>query len=159
MNASYTTDAVLAGLGVFAFIIGVVLYFVHGWQKLKLQASKSWPSVVGTITSSALESSNSKSSTTYSAAVRYSYRVGGKDYVSNRVFWGPNEGREQKMAEIVAEYPAGRDVWVQHDPKDPANAVLRPDVAVGLNAIFYYASGMMALGIVALGAGLYALSH
>jgi Protein of unknown function (DUF3592) len=159
MSPSYTTDAILAGIGVFAFILGVVFYFVHGWQKLKIHASKTWPSVVGTIISSALERSNPKRSTAYCAAVRYSYRVGGKDYVSNRVFWGPNEGREQKMAEIVAEYPLGKDVWVQHDPKDPANAVLRPDIVSGLNVLFYYAGGMMALGIVAFGAGLYALSH
>ena len=159
MSPSYTTDAILAGIGVFAFILGIVFYFVHGWQKLKVQASKTWPSVVGTIIASALESSNSKINTAYSAAVRYSYRVGGKDYVSDRVFWGPNEGHEEKMADIVAEYPVGKDVWVQHDPKDPANAVLRPDIAVGLNALIYYAGGMMALGIVAFGAGLYALSH
>jgi hypothetical protein len=159
MNPPYLTDAVLAGFGVIVFIIGVVLYFVHGWQRLKTDRSKSWPSVVGTITSSSLEKSNPKSNASYVATVRYSYRVGGADYASDRVFWGPQEGREQQMAELIAEYPAGKDIWVQYEPQNPASAVLRPELNSGLTPLFGYALALMLLGLVALGAGLYALSH
>jgi hypothetical protein len=64
------------------------------------------------------------------------------------------------MAEIVAAYPAGRDVWVQHDPQKPSNAVLEPDKNTGLTrGVYYYATALMLLGLGALGAGLYALSH
>jgi len=159
MNSHYWIDIVLAGFGVIIFIIGVILYFVHGWQRLETGRSKSWPSVVGTITSSSLEKSNPKSNTSYAAAVRYGYRVGGKDYASDRVFWGPQEGREKQMADLVAEYPAGKDVWVQYEPQNPANAVLRPEINAGLAPLFGYALALMALGLVAFGAGLYALSH
>ncbi len=158
MSTHYWIDAVLAGFGVVIFVIGAILYFVHGWQRLKTDRSKTWPSVVGTITSSALERSSPKGAS-YIAAVRYSYRVGGTDYQSNRVFWGTQEGREQDMAAIVASYPAGKDVWVQHDPADPANAVLQPDKAIGLKTLFGYALTLMIFGLAALGAGLYALSH
>jgi uncharacterized protein DUF3592 len=159
MNAHYWTDAVLAGLGVLIFVIGVILYFVHGWQRLKTERSKTWPSVVGTIASAALEKSSPKGSANYIAAVRYSYQVGGKDYECNRVFWGPQEGLEKDMAAVVAAYPAGKDVWVQHDPADPGNAVLEPHKAVGLSSLFGYAPTLMIFGLAALGAGLYALSH
>lgn len=159
MNPHYWTDAVLAGFGVIIFIIGVVLYFVHGWQHLKTDRSKSWPSAVGTITSSSLEKSNPKSNTRYTAAVRYGYRVGDEDYASDRVFWGPQEGREKQMADLVAAYPAGKNVWVQYEPQNPANAVLRPEMNTGLRPLFGYALALMLLGLAALGAGLYALSH
>jgi hypothetical protein len=157
MAGSYTPDWFLAGFGVFTFIIGVVLYFVYSWQNLTIQQSKIWPSVVGTITASALENESSEKSTV--AAIRYRYRVAATDYEGTRISWAPQQGRRDAMAALVAEYPVGRDVWVQHDPKDPAKAVLRPDIVTGLTPLFYYAMGLMTLGILALGGGLYALSH
>jgi hypothetical protein len=49
---------------------------------------------------------------------------------------------------------------VQHDPRKPNEAVLEPEKNTGLTrGIYYYATGMMLLGLAALGAGLYALSH
>jgi hypothetical protein len=160
MSVNYWIDAILTGFGVVVFITGMLIYLLHGYQLAKISPSRFWPSAVGTITSSALEQPNPKNKKIYSAAVRYSYRVGGKDYQSDRVFWGPNEGPREKMAEIVAAYPAGRDVWVQHDPQKPDNAVLEPDKNTGLTrAVYYYATAMMLLGLGALGAGLYALSH
>ncbi len=86
MTAHYWIDAALAGLGVLIFVIGAILYFVHGWQRLKIDRSKAWPSVVGTIASSTLEKSSPKGGANCIAAVRYSYRVGDKDYEGNRVF-------------------------------------------------------------------------
>lgn len=154
MTVHYWIDVALAGFGVLIFVIGAILYFVHGWQRLRVDRSRTWPSVVGTITSSALQRSSPQGRASYIAAVRYSYRVGGKDYAASRVFWGTQEGREKDMAAIVAAYPAGKDIWVQHDPADPANAVLQPDKAVGLTALFGYALTLMVFGLAALGAGL-----
>jgi hypothetical protein len=158
MSAHYWVDAALAGFGVLIFIIGVALYFVHGWQRLKVDRSKVWPSVVGTVTSSALERAVPKGNT-FRAVVCYRYHVAGKDYESNRVSWGSQEGRETDMAEIVETYPVGKDVWVQHDPRDPANAVLLPEINAVLRPLFGYALALMLLGLIAIGAGLYALSH
>jgi Protein of unknown function (DUF3592) len=160
MSVNYWIDAILTGFGVLIFITGMIMYLVHGYQRAKIGPSRFWPSVVGTIVSSALEQPNPRHTKIYSVAVRYRYQVGGKDHESNRVFWGPNEGPREKMAEIVAAYPAGRDVWVQHDPRKPDEAVLEPEKNTGLTAgIYYYATAMMLLGLAALGAGLYALSH
>jgi hypothetical protein len=160
MTVNYWIDAILTGFGVLVCITGMIMYMLQGNQRAKIGPSQTWPSVVGTIVSSALEQRNPKDKTVYSATVRYSYRVGGRDYESDRIFWGPNEGPRQQMAEIVTAYRAGRDVWVQHDPLNPANAVLEPDKNTGLSTgAFYYAVGMILLGIVSVGAGLYALSH
>jgi hypothetical protein len=160
MSVNYWIDATLTSFGVLIFLTGMIMYLLHGYQRAKIGPSRFWPSVVGTIVSSALEQPNPRNKKIYSVAVRYSYRVGAKDYQSDRVFWGPNEGLQEKMAEIVAAYPAGRDVWVQHDPRKPEEAVLEPEKNTGLTrGIYFYATGMMLLGLAALGAGLYALSH
>ncbi len=55
--------------------------------------------------------------------------------------------------------PIRRGGRAQHDPADPANAVLEPDRAIGLSSLFGYALALMIFGLAALGAGLYALSH
>jgi hypothetical protein len=160
MSPQYWVDTFLAVFGIVTFITGMFTYLVHGHQRSNVSASKYWPSVVGTVVSSAVEQRDPKKKKTYSAAVRYSYSVGGKVYQSDRVFWATNEGPEEKMAAIVAAYPAGKDVWVQHDRKDPAKAVLEPDKNTGLSkVVIFYAAGMMLLGIAALWGGLYALSH
>ena len=160
MALNYWIDAFLTAFAVLVFITGIAMYMIYGHQGAKIGPSRFWPSVVGTITASSLQQPNPKKSAIYSVAVRYTYRVGGRDYECSRIFWGPNEGTEQEMAEIVAAYPVGKDVWVQHDKNDPANAILEPDKKTGLSpAIFYYSLVMMVLGVIGVGAGLYALSH
>ena len=99
-------DAVLIGLGVIAIAIGAVLYAVQLRQGLRADASKKWPRASATVTASAVEKSPGHR-WRYSAALQYSYRVGGKDYQSSRVFWGGNEGRQKHMASVV-ERPPGR---------------------------------------------------
>jgi hypothetical protein len=158
MALHYWIDAVLAGFGVVIFVMGIILYMVPGWHRTKFSPSKFWPSVVGTITASALEKTRNKK--VFAAAVRYSYNVAGKDYESDRIFWGPQEGPEKDMAAVVATYPVGRDVWVQHDPKDATNAVLEParNTAVS-GGIYFYGIVLMAIGLGALYLGLFGLSH
>jgi hypothetical protein len=160
MSLNYWADAVLGGFGVLIFITGMIMYLVYGYQRTKIGPSRFWPSVIGTITASALAQPNPKKETVYAAAVRYSYRVGGRDYQCGRIFWGPNEGTEEEMAEIVLAYPVGKDVWVQHDRTNPANAVLEPEKNTGLTpAVLYYGLAMMVFGFSAVGGGLYLLSH
>jgi Protein of unknown function (DUF3592) len=158
MTLHYWIDAALAGMGVVIFVMGIILYMVPGWHRAKFSPTKFWPSVVGTVTASALEKTRSKKN--YAVAVRYSYSVAGKQYESDRVFWGPQEGPEQDMAAVVAAYPVGRDIWVQHDPKDAANAVLEPARNTSVKGgIYFYGIVLMGLGLGALWLGLYGLSH
>jgi hypothetical protein len=160
MSLHYWIDACLAAFGLLVFISGVIMYMIYGYQRAKIGPSRFWPSVVGTITESRLEQPNPKKKTVYAAVVRYTYSVGNRDYQCGRVFWGPNEGSEQQMAEIVTAYPVGKDVWVQHDRTNPANAILEPEKNTGLTpALVYYGLVMMVIGTAGIGGGLYALSH
>jgi hypothetical protein len=151
-------DAVLICFGAIALIIGVVLYGVQFGQGLRADASKKWPRASGTITASAVIKSP-EHKRRYRAALEYSYRVGGKQYQSTRVFWGGNEGREKHMASVIETYPAGGKVRVFYDPRDPAEAVLDPIQNLGSRQLVLYALGMMTLGLFALTGGVYALFH
>jgi hypothetical protein len=158
MTLHYWIDAVLAVFGVVIFVMGIILYMVPSWHRTKFSPTKFWPSVVGTVTASTLEKTKSKK--IYVPVVRYNYSVAGKDYECDRIFWGPQEGLEKDMAAVVAAYPVGQSIWVQHDPKDAANAVLEPARNTSVRGgIYFYGIVLMGLGLAALWLGLYALSH
>jgi hypothetical protein len=151
-------NAVLIGLGVIAIAIGAVLYAVQLRQGLRADASKKWPRASATVTASAVEKSPGHR-WRYSAALQYSYRVGGKDYQSSRVFWGGNEGRQKHMASVVETYPAGGKVRVFYDPDNPAEAVLDPIQHTGSRQVALYALAMITLGLFTVTGGIYALLH
>lgn len=151
-------DAVLIGFGAIAFAIGLFLYVTQFRQGLRADASKRWPTSAGTVTASALEQLPD-SKRRYRAAVRYSYRVGAKEYQSDRIFWGGNEGRRSHMASVVETYPAGCKVPVHYNPQNPAEAVIDPVQNTGSRPLVLYAMAMMTLGLFAFTGGVYALVH
>ncbi len=157
MASHHLIDAILIGFGLIAVVIGVVLYVVQFRQGLKADASTKWPTATGRIASSSLEKSDGI--WRYRAAMQYSYRVGTKEYRSNRIFWGGNEGRHKHMASVVATYPAGSRVRVHYDPQNPAEAVIDPIQNTGSRPLVLYAMGMATLGLFALTGGIYALMH
>jgi hypothetical protein len=151
-------NTVLIGLGAIAIAIGAVLYAVQLRQGLRADASKKWPRASGTVTAAVVEKLP-QHRWRYRAALQYSYRVGGKDYQSSRVFWGGNEGREKHMASVVETYPAGGKVRVFYDPKNPAEAVLDPIQHTGSRQVALYALAMITLGLFTITGGIYALLH
>jgi hypothetical protein len=151
-------NAVLIGFGVIAFAVGAFLYVVQFRQGLRADASKRWPTSPGMVLSSALEKSP-ENKRRYRAAVNYRYHVGGKDYESDRIFWGGNEGRQNHMASVVASYPAHSKVAVYYDPQNPAEAVIDPAQNAGSRPLVLYAMAMMTLGLFAFTGGVYALVH
>ena len=151
-------NAILIGFGLIAIAIGVALYVFQFRQGLRATASKRWPVSSGTITSSALEKSPA-GRWRYRAAVQYRYRVGGKEYQSDRIFWGGNEGRQRHMVSVIAAYPEDSKVPVRYDPQNPAEAVLDPAQNIGSRPLVLYAMAMIALGLFALTGGVIAVIH
>jgi len=151
-------NAVLIGFGAIAIAIGVVIYVVQFRQGLRADASKKWPRAAGTVTASTLEKLP-EHRRRYRAALQYSYRVGGNEYQSGRVFWGGNEGREKHMASVVETYPTGSNVRIFYDPKNPAEAVLDPIQNSGSRQVVLYALAMITLGLFTLTGGVYSLLH
>jgi hypothetical protein len=151
-------NAILIGFGAIVIAIGTVLYITQFRQGLRANASKTWPVSSGTVLTSALEKSPD-GRWRYRAAVKYRYRVGAKEYQSDRIFWGGNEGRQRHMASVIATYPQGCKVSVHYDPENPAEAVLDTVQNPGSKPLVLYAMAMMALGLFAFTGGVYALLH
>jgi hypothetical protein len=151
-------NAVLIGFGVIAIAIGAVLYSVQFRLGLRADASKKWPRASGTVIASVVEKSPGHR-WRYRAALQYSYRVGGKNYQASRIFWGGNEGREKHMASVVETYPAGSNVRVFYDPKNPAEAVLDPIQNTGSRQLVLYGLAMVTLGLFTVTGGVYSLFH
>jgi hypothetical protein len=89
--------------------------------------SRSWSSVVGEIIESNLDLvRGARGSKLYAPSVRYAYRVQGRNYESERVFFGFADFYTKRGAVSVVEaYPIGQQVDVYYDPSDPSCAVLR----------------------------------
>ena len=154
----FMVEAVLVGSGVIAFVIGVIIYIVQLRQGLHADASRKWPTAAGTVTTSVLEKSPG-ARWRYRVSLQYTYRVGGTDFLSNRIFWGGNEGRENHMASVADTYRAGGKVRVYYDPHNPAQAVLDPAQNTGSRATALYAIAMMTLGLFSFTGGVYSLFH
>lgn len=119
---------VAVSIAVFGVLLGEYRYAV---------ASESWPSTQGEVLSSAVR----RSGRTRWAAVRYSYRVGGKEMVGARVRYVAPVALEWAST-TVSRYPAGTPVTVYYDPEQPRESVLEPGrraaafaAAVGANLL------------------------
>jgi hypothetical protein len=112
-----------AGAGALLFLIGTQSY---GIWRARRQTGQAWPTVPGTVLESTLER-HGISGDRYAAVVRYRYRVGEKDYTSNRIRAGGRQVVPRASAQALADkYPLGARVRVHHDPERPAHAVLEP---------------------------------
>jgi hypothetical protein len=88
------------------------------------QASQSWPSVEGTITSAEIVSDGFRRfRERFKAVIAYSYSVDGAPYSSNRIaFQGYGSLMDEES--VVEKYSVGSKHPVFYDPANPSSAVL-----------------------------------
>ena len=67
----------------------------------------------------------------YSAKVRYRYGVNGEAHVASRIAWNMTTSPEQ----FVAAHPAGTEVTVYYDPRQPGRACLMPGNALPVDPV------------------------
>lgn len=110
-----------------------VICFIMGRNTLRTaRASKKWPTVQGTITSSGTVLMNTlQGGPATAASVKYEYEVEGKKYSADRISMGQygTGGGGHAKAE-AAKYPEGKTVEVHYDPQNPSQAVLEPGGAI-----------------------------
>ncbi len=63
------------------------------------------------------------------------------------------------MASVVETYPAGSNVRVFYDPKNPAESVLDPIQNTASRQLVLYALAMVTLGLFTVTGGVYSLFH
>ena len=131
-------NAVLIGFGVIAIAIGAVLYIVQFRQGLRADASKKWPRASGTVIASAVEKSPGHR-WRYRAALQYSYRVGGKNYQSNRYSGAAMRAVRSTWRPWLKPTRPAAMCGSFTIPKNPAEAVLDPIQNTGSRQVVLYA--------------------
>ena len=163
-------DWVLPLIGVGALIIAGG-FGAGVWRlRKKATASKTWPTVEGTIISSEIVTTTEQRDASslpfdstessiviggstvrylYTAAVRYRYAVGGTDYESDHIQWGGqvSTNRQGSAAAVVAAHPVGAHVTVHYDPADPKSAVLHPEAKGAIWILILLAAVFAVVGI------------
>ena len=120
------------GVGVLIVFFGIFFLFGAGFlipffvrPALQVMDALTWRETACEIVSSRVRSHPGDDSTTYSIDVLFSYRVGGREYRSNRYqFIGGSSSGYERRARIVEGLPAGAVTVCYVDPDDPFEAVI-----------------------------------
>ncbi len=124
------------GVGGIATLIGLTGVTVMVWNIKQNRESESWPQVAGTITTSRIGSSTTRSSpsgsnktsrsdTDYSVEIRYTYEVEGQAYKGHRLRFGSNShDRRSDAQKEQRQFPEGKKVPVYYYPEKPGRSVL-----------------------------------
>lgn len=111
-------------------LAGVGLLFFALRTRRKSAASLNWPSTVGTVISSGVQTNTftdeyHRETYSFMPRVEYAYTVNGQEYRGRRLHFGVTESRRRADAEREANrYPVGMQVKVYYDPEKPQEAVL-----------------------------------
>lgn len=125
------SGGLIAICGILMIVLGV-----DNWRR-SLKSNK-WPTTNATVTSSNVSPVLVFPVLfwlwTYRASITYKYSINGKQYRSTGIANGGGIFMRKGEAQmLVAEYPAGREVTVHFNPKQPRDAVLLP----GTNRVGY----------------------
>lgn len=148
---------IAGGIGLLFFTIGVTLGLFVGKPELDAaKASESWVTTEGTVVESRVQQGNGgkrnrKSSSTYRPVIVFEYEVEGKNWTSNRPWFGSQIATDNRamVQGFVDECPKGKVVTVYYDPENPAEAVLQPGASissyfmVAFGAVFAMVGGVM----------------
>ena len=123
-------DKVLLILSILISISGIVVFAINYLFHLKNKKTRLWKKAEGSITKSEPQTSKWKGDfdyeRTYRADVQYCYEVEGKEYTSNRVFFGDMLFGSSKslVDKRLSQYPVSKKVDVYFDPENHAESVL-----------------------------------
>lgn len=126
---------ILPGLAI-AFFAGVL-------PMLRTLSAQSWPEAPAVVLESRVGTHQGSESTTYSIEIRFEYEWEGQRFVGDRYDFGPqsSSGRAAKQR-VVDAFPPGHAFQVRVNPRNPEEAVIRPEfswfflVIIGFGLIF-----------------------
>ena len=127
---------IFSGLVVVGLVLGGVwLSYIGLGQLMLAHASKTWPSVTGTIVSAGVKTAGTGQNYSRKVFVQYRYTVEGSNHSNDRMVFSPTpnfkvdgtiaSARDTAIKELATR-PGGSEITVYYDPEDPRNAVLLP---------------------------------
>jgi len=122
-------DVICPGLGgLFLLGLGLALLWDGAISWLKFRGANSWVHTTGSIVESKVTVHNSgKGGKSFGMSIKYSYKVMGREFVSDRYSFGGNDiqlGLRVKAEQAVTQNPPGKQLTVHYDPQDPSQSVL-----------------------------------
>jgi hypothetical protein len=133
-----TTLIVVGAIGLSFMLINAILLIIIFATQRKASAARNWPSAVGTIIESSLEtrrSSNNRGWVNYPRVV-YTYNVSGQPYISNRVSPGMEVGGTSAPG-VIAKYPLGSQVKAYYNPQNPSEAALEINTPASVKMLWF----------------------
>jgi hypothetical protein len=90
--------------------------------------STHWPIAEGSVIAASMKVIGGSDQSRFRPLVEYAYRVGGRDFRSNRIQWGglTDLPSRSAAAKVVGHYQTGKSIKVYYDPRQPRVAVLQP---------------------------------
>lgn len=105
------------------FILNVIFLAIIFFMRRKMAVVSQWPSTMGSVEMSRVESRSTSDGYTDYPVVQYSYQVAGQSYQGMKLAPGPEVGGTGAN-KVVARYPPGAQVMVYYNPQNPGDAVL-----------------------------------
>ena len=138
-------------IGLTALIFDAIILGTIISTRRKINAMKNWPSIKGTVISSAIEqraSNNNRNQVNY-PVVNYSYQVDGNIYQGDRIAPGYEVGGSGAI-KVIKKYPVGEQVIVFYNPQNPSEAVLerKAPAQAGMWSVFVILNIMLAAMVV-----------
>jgi len=118
-----TNILVIGIIGFVLLILNAIFLGIIYFMRRKMAAVSQWPSTMGTVMMSRVETRSSGDGYTDYPVVQYSYQVSGQAYQNMKLAPGPEVGGSG-AGKVVAKYPAGAQVMVFYNPQNPSDAVL-----------------------------------
>lgn len=152
---------VLSGLGLTSVVLGLTgaLLAGIGWYQARgARAAKNWGTAQGEVLEATVEqylhSTDDGTMTAYRPRIIYGYRVGGRDYVGERLnFGGAVHSSLRGLAENKArQFPTGSKVQVYYDPQNPNEATLER-TAPASRLLYIIGGVMLVIAVVVCAAG------
>lgn len=108
-------------------VIGTLMVFYQLYLLSKIKKSNNWKTIKGEIISSKINTlSFTGGDKTYKADINYKYAIEGKEYFSNRVFFGDKIRSDSttKSNMLIRKYLEGCKIDVYYNPDNLGDSVL-----------------------------------
>jgi len=110
-------------IGFVLLILNAVFLGVIYFMRRRMATVSQWPSTMGTVVMSTVETRSTSDGYTDYPVVQYSYQINGQMYQGYKLAPGPEVGGSGAR-KVAAKYPSGAQVMVFYDPQNPSDAVL-----------------------------------
>ncbi len=136
------------------FIVFGFFFMMGGIKEIKLaKKSSSWPTTMGTIIESRIETSSDSDGETYRPSVRFSYQVHGLKFTGNKIFFGHGgiySSNYNYSKKVVTQYSTNKIITIYYNPSQPKQSVIEAGIKLKTFSQFAFGSLFFIIGLGAL---------